>query len=58
MTIHVVQGADGLARRAFTADDVRRMVDAGIMSAKEPVELIEGELIATPAEKFAHGMPL
>jgi Uma2 family endonuclease len=54
VTVHVVQGGDGLARRAFSADDVRRMVDAGIMSEDERVELREGELIAMPAEKFAH----
>jgi Uma2 family endonuclease len=54
MTVHVVQGGDGLARRAFSVDDVRRMVESGIMDPKEPVELREGELIAMPAEKFAH----
>lgn len=54
MTMHVVQGGDGLARRAFSVDDVRRMMDAGILDASERVELIEGELIAMPAEKFAH----
>jgi len=54
MTVHVVQGGDGLARRAFSVDDVRRMVETGIMGPKEPVELREGELIAMPAEKFAH----
>jgi Uma2 family endonuclease len=55
MTMHLVQSGDGLERRAFSVDDVRRMVDAGIMDAEEPVELREGELIAMPAEKFAHG---
>ena len=54
MTVHFVQGADGTARRAFSVDDVRRMVEAGIMDPKEPVELREGELVAMPAEKFAH----
>jgi Uma2 family endonuclease len=54
MTVHFVQGGDGTARRAFSVDDVRRMVDAGIMGPKEPVELREGELVEMPAEKFAH----
>lgn len=54
MTLHIVQGKDGLDRRAFSVADLGRMVDAGIMDAKEPVELREGELIAVPAEKFAH----
>lgn len=54
MTVHFVQSGDGLARRAFTVDDVRRMLESGIMDAAEPVELREGELIAMPAEKYAH----
>lgn len=54
MTVHFVRGSDGLERRAFSVDDVRRMVEIGIMDPKEPVELREGELIAMPAEKFAH----
>ena len=48
MTVHVTQGADGLARRAFTAADVRRMLDAGILGPRERIELIEGELIGHP----------
>jgi Uma2 family endonuclease len=54
MTVHFVLGSDGLQRRAFSAGDISRMVDAGIMDPKEPVELREGELIRMPAEKFAH----
>lgn len=54
MTVHVIEGLDGLARRAFTADDVRRMVEAGIMAENEPVELVEGELIAMAGKGIAH----
>lgn len=54
MTVHVVQGGDGLARRAFSADDVRRMVESGIMQEDEPFELVEGELIFMNAQGFAH----
>ena len=54
MTVHVVQGGDGLARRAFSAGDVRRMVGSGILSEDERVELIDGELIAMSAKGFAH----
>jgi Uma2 family endonuclease len=54
MTVHVVQGGDGLARRAFSAADVRRMVESGILSEDERVELIDGELIAMSAKGFAH----
>jgi len=54
MTLHVVQGKDGLDRRAFSVGDVARMIDAGILDPDEPVELREGELVVMPAEKFAH----
>lgn len=54
MNVHFVQGSDGKARRAFSVEDVRRMIDAGIMNPDEPVELREGELVEMPAEKFAH----
>lgn len=54
MTVHVIQGPDGLTRRAFSVEDVRRMTDAGIMDPDEPIELRDGELIAVPAEKYAH----
>jgi Uma2 family endonuclease len=56
MTVHVVQGGDGLARRAFSADDVRRMVESGIMQEDEPFELVEGELIFMNAQGFAHDL--
>lgn len=32
-------------RRTFTADEVLRMVEAGILREDEPVELIDGELV-------------
>lgn len=51
---NVVEGADGIARRAFSADDVRRMVEAGIMEADEPFELVEGDLIFMNPQGFAH----
>lgn len=57
MTVHVPptpQTPDGLVRRTFDADDVRRMVEAGILGEDERVELVEGELIAMSAKGFAH----
>jgi len=54
LTVHVVQGSDGLARRAFTAGDVGRMLEAGIMEEAEPFELVEGELVLMNAQGFAH----
>jgi Uma2 family endonuclease len=54
MTIHMPPGPDGVAKRAFTADDVRRMVEAQILDEGEHVELVDGELIEMPAKGFAH----
>jgi Uma2 family endonuclease len=54
LSVHVVQGSDGLARRAFTAGDVSRMLEAGIMEEDEPFELVEGELFLMNAQGFAH----
>lgn len=54
MTVHFVRGSDGLERRAFSVDDVRRMIEIGIMSEDERVELVDGELIAMSAKGFAH----
>jgi Uma2 family endonuclease len=54
VTVHLIEGSDGLARRAFSAVDLRRMIDAGIMDEGEPFELVEGELVFMNAQGFAH----
>lgn len=53
-SIEVVPGPDGLNRRAFSADDVRRMTEAGILGEDDPFELVDGELIEMSAKGFAH----
>lgn len=50
----VVEGPDGIRRRAFSADDVRRMTEIGILGENDPFELVDGELIAMAAKGFAH----
>ena len=45
MNIPVTRAAEGLARRAFTVDEILRMVDAGIIAEDENFELIEGEVV-------------
>jgi hypothetical protein len=45
MNIAVARAADGLPRRAFTVDDIHRMIEAGIFSEDERFELIEGDLV-------------
>ena len=44
MNIAVTRAADGLLRRAFTVNDISRMMEAGIFSEDESFELIEGIL--------------
>jgi Uma2 family endonuclease len=46
--------ADGLARRAWTVQDVERMLEAGILREPEPFELIGGELVAMAAKNRQH----
>ncbi len=41
-------------RRRFTADEVLRMVEAGILHEDEPVELIDGELYAVSPQGRTH----
>jgi Uma2 family endonuclease len=48
------QVADGLPRRAFTVDEVERMVEYGILSEPEPFELIGGELVAMAPKDRRH----
>lgn len=39
------RGAEGFARRAFTVQEIRQMVSAGVISEEENFELIEGEVV-------------
>jgi Uma2 family endonuclease len=49
-----VQIAETLERRRFSATEVLRMVEEGILGHDEPVELIEGELVKTPPQGPSH----
>jgi len=42
------------ATRRFTADEVMRMVEAGILAEDEPVELLDGELVLVTPEGPPH----
>jgi hypothetical protein len=48
------QAADGLPRRAWTVDEVARMIELGILDEPEPFELIGGELVAMAAKNRQH----
>ena len=45
MTVAITRAAEGFARRAFTVDEILRMVEAGIIAEEENFELIEGEVV-------------
>jgi len=54
MNIELTHPAEGLIRRAFTVDDIRRMVDAGVLREDERFELVEGDLVMMSAKGYAH----
>jgi Uma2 family endonuclease len=54
MNIAVARAADGLPRRAFSVDDIHRMIEAGIFSEDERFELIEGDLVMMSPKHVAH----
>jgi Uma2 family endonuclease len=54
MNVVVSQGQDVLPRRAFSVEDVRRMIEAGVLGEDERFELIEGELVVMSAKGIAH----
>ena len=54
MNIAVTRAAEGLPRRAFTVDDISRMMEAGIIGEDENFELIEGDLVVMAAKHIGH----
>jgi Uma2 family endonuclease len=54
MNIAWTRAADGLARKAFSVDDVRRMIDTGVLDEEERIELVEGDLVMMSAKGYAH----
>jgi Uma2 family endonuclease len=46
---------DGVRIRPITVDEYHRMLEAGILYEREPVELLDGQLIAMPPEGPLHG---
>jgi Uma2 family endonuclease len=45
MNAPVTRAAEGLARRAFTVADVERMVEVGLISPDERLEVLGGEIV-------------
>jgi Uma2 family endonuclease len=54
MNVAATTAAEGFPRRAFTVDDIARMIDAGIIGEDEKFELVEGEIVMSAAKGFAH----
>jgi Uma2 family endonuclease len=55
MNIAVIHPAENLPpRRAFTAEDIRRMIEAGVIGEDERFELIEGEIVMMASKSIAH----
>ena len=54
MNVAVTTAAEGFPRRAFTIDDISRMMDAGVIREDEKFELIEGEIVMMAAKGLAH----
>lgn len=55
MNLAVIHPAENLPpRRAFTAEDIRRMIEAGVIGEEEKFELIEGEIVMMASKSIAH----
>jgi|SRR5262245_41685880 len=55
MNIPILHPAPGLPpRRAFNVEDIRRMIEAGVLREDERMELIEGEIVMMSAKSIAH----
>ena len=55
MNIAVTYPAPGLPpRRAFSVDDIRRMIEAGVIGEDERIELVEGEIVVMAAKGYTH----
>ena len=54
MNVAFTRAAEGYPRRAFSVEDIRRMIDAGVIREDERFELIEGEIVMMAAERIAH----
>jgi hypothetical protein len=54
MRTHLTRAAEGFGRRSFTAAEILRMQDAGIISEDGNFELIEGETVPMRAKSHVH----
>jgi Uma2 family endonuclease len=51
-----IRAAEGLRRRAFTVDDIGRMIEVGVIGEDERLELIEGDLVVMAMRPVGHDL--
>jgi len=57
MNVAIIHPAPGLPpRRAFNVEDIRRMIEAGVLREDENIELVEGEIVVMAAKGYSHEM--
>jgi Uma2 family endonuclease len=56
MNIALTRAAEGFPRRAFSAQDIRRMIDAGVIAENENIELVGGEIVVMSPKGYAHDL--
>src|ERR1700730_13196067 len=54
MNVAITRAAEGSPRRAFTVDDISRMMEAGVIGEDENFELIEGDIVVMAAKRVGH----
>jgi Uma2 family endonuclease len=54
MNVAITMAAEGFPRRAFTVDDISRMMEAGVIGEDENFELIEGDLVVMAPKHVGH----
>jgi Uma2 family endonuclease len=54
MNVAVTTAAEGFPRRAFTVEDIGRMIEAGVINEDERFELAEGKIVMMAAKGVAH----
>src|SRR5258708_8437162 len=54
MNVAATTAAEGFPRRAFTVEDISRMIEAGIIHEDEKFELVEGEIVMMASKRIAH----
>jgi Uma2 family endonuclease len=54
MNLAATTATEGFPRRAFTVEDISRMIEAGVIRKDEKFELIEGDIVMMAAKGVEH----